>query len=46
MAGVRRSCPVATTPEHRLNVTVQPLVFDSLFTYAFGGGVMIADRAN
>jgi hypothetical protein len=34
------------TPEHLLNVTFQPLIFVLLFTYAFCGGVMIADRAN
>jgi hypothetical protein len=36
----------ATTLEHLLNVTVQTLILGSLFTCAFAGAVIIADRAS
>ena len=32
---------IATTPEQLLNVTVQPLVFVLLFSYVFGGAIML-----
>jgi glycosyltransferase involved in cell wall biosynthesis len=38
--------PAAATPEHLLNVTIQPLSFGLLFSYASSGAVILPDHDN
>ena len=38
--------PIATTPEHLLNVTVRPLRFGLLFSYGSSGAVILPDHDN